>query len=195
MKKLKLLSMVAIAAFAMQSCSNNTKDSKDLADSLNETKDTTTNVAATGGIAVSEDDAEFATKAGVGGMAEVDFSKIALSKTTDNEIKAFADMMVNDHGKANEELKTIATEKNITLPVALDQDHQKKLNELNGLSGKDFDKAYVKAMVDGHEKTYNLLEEQQKDGDDKALVDFAAKTLPIVKGHLEMIKKISDRVN
>lgn len=192
MKKLSYLSMIAIAAFAFQGCSNEAKDSKENADSINAVKDTTSNTAATGGIAVEEDDAMFATKAAVGGMAEVDFGKLALSKTNHAQIKAFADMMVNDHGKANEELKAIAAQKNITLPTALDEDHQKVANDLNTATGKDFDKKYVDAMVDGHEKTLDLMEKEAKDGKDADLKAFAAKTAPIVKAHLDAIKKIRD---
>lgn len=191
MRKLGYLSMIAIMAFTFQSCTG-PKDSKETADSLNKVKDTTSNVAVTGGIAVEKGDAEFATKAAVGGMAEVEFAKIALTKTVDPQIKAFADMMVKDHGKANEELMTLATGKNITLPTALDDEHQKKFDELSKLSGKDFDKEYVKTMVDGHKKTLDLMDKEAKDGKDVDLTAFAAKTSPIVKAHLDMIQKIHD---
>lgn len=192
MKKLTYLGLIVVSAFAFQSCTSETKDAKDTADSVNEAKDTTSNADTTGGIAVVEDDAEFATKAAVGGMAEVEFGKIALTKTTDTKIKAFAEMMVSDHGKANEELKTLAAAKNITLPMALDDDHTKIMTDLNSSTGKDFDKKYVDAMVDGHQKTLNLMEEEAKDGKDAGLKAFAAKTAPIVKSHLDMIKKIKD---
>ena len=192
MRKLGYLSMIAIMAFTFQSCNSGPKDSKETADSLNKVKDTTSNVAVTGGIAVEKGDAEFATKAAVGGMAEVEFGKIALTKTADPQIKAFADMMVKDHGKANEELMTLATGKNITLPTALDEEHQKKFDELSKLSGKDFDKEYVKTMVDGHKKTLDLMDKEAKDGKDADLAAFASKTSPIVKAHLDMIQKIHD---
>jgi putative membrane protein len=192
MKKLSYLSMIVLAAFAFQGCSNEAKDSKETADSLNAAKDSTSNTAATGGIATAEDDAEFATKAAVSGLAEVELGKIALAKSSDAKVKDFANMMVNDHGKANEELKTLAAAKNITLPTALDEDHTKMMNELNGLSGKDFDKKYVDAMVDGHQKTLDLMEDEGKDGKDAQLKAFATKTAPIVKTHLELIKKIKD---
>lgn len=186
--------MIALTAFAFQSCNSGTKDSKETADSLNKVKDTTSNTAETGGIAVEQSDSEFATKAATGGLAEVEFGKLALSKSTDPQIKSFAEMMVKDHGKANEELKKIAMAKNITLPVALDEEHQKKYDELSKLSGKDFDKEYAKTMVDGHKKTLDLMDKQAKDGKDVDLIAFAAGTSPIVKGHLDMIQKISDNI-
>lgn len=194
MKKLGYTTMIVMAAFAFQGCSNDSKDSKETADSLNEVKDTTNNPSATGGIAAAEDDAEFATSAASGGIAEVEFGKLAAGKVTDSELKAFANMMVSDHGKANEELKTIAQMKNITLPAMMDDDHQKKYNDLNGMTGKDFDKKYAEIMVDGHQKTLDLMEDEAKDGKDAELKAFAAKTAPIVKSHLDMIKKIRDRI-
>jgi putative membrane protein len=192
MKKLGFITMIAAGLLIFQGCSNETKDSKETADSLNEAKDTTGSASATGGIAVEEDDAMFATNAANGGMVEVAFGKVALSKTTNPQLKAFAEMMVSDHGKANEELKTIAMAKNITLPTNIDEDHQKKLNDLNAMSGKDFDKNYTDAMVDGHEKTLKLMEDEAKDGKDAELKAFASKTAPVVKSHLDMIKKIKD---
>ncbi len=192
MKKLGYLGLIMLAAFSFQGCNSENKDSTETADSLNEVKDTTTNVAATGGIAVVEDDAEFTTKAAAGGMAEVELGRLAIEKSTNMQIKEFATMMVNDHGKANEELKMIATSKNISLPTKLDEDHQKMWDNLNAKTAKDFDKKYVDDMIDGHKKMLDLLEKQAKDGVDTELKAFAAKTAPVVKEHLNRIKKIKD---
>ncbi|RAJ33019.1 DUF4142 domain-containing protein [Pedobacter cryoconitis] len=192
MKKIIYSLSIAAAALAFQSCNNGTKDAKQTADSLNKTKDTTSNVMATGGIAVEPSDAEFATKAAVGGMAEVELGKMALTKATNAQLKEFAKMMVSDHGKANEELMMIAKQKNITLPAAVDEDHQKKMADLDKKSGKDFDKAYAEAMVDGHKSTLKLMQDEAKDGKDADIKAFAAKTAPIVQTHLDMINKIHD---
>jgi putative membrane protein len=192
MKKLSYAIMIAIAAYAFQSCNSTPKDAKENADSLNKTKDTTTNAAATGGIAVNAADSKFATDAANGGLAEVALGKLAQQKATDAQVKSFADMMVKDHSKANEELAAIAKAKNITLPAAPDADHQKKLDDLAKLSGKDFDKAYVDAMVDGHKKTLDLMQMAAKDCKDSELKAFAAKIVPTVQMHLDAINKIHD---
>lgn len=194
MKKLIYVLSITAAAFTFQGCNSGTKDAKETADSLNKVKDTTSNVMATGGIAVEESDAQFATKAAVGGMAEVELGKLALKKTTNPKIKAFADMMVKDHGKANEELISIAKLKNVTLPAVVDEEHQKKMDELNQKAGHDFDKAYVDAMIDGHKKTLQLMNDEAKDGKDVDLKAFAAKTAPIVQSHLNMINKIKEEI-
>ncbi len=192
MKKITYLFIVAAAAFTFQSCNHGAKDAKDSADSLNKTKDTTTNATATGGIAVSSDDAKFATTAAVGGMAEVALGKLAVTKTSNAAIKDFANMMITDHGQANAELASIASAKNITLPTEPDSAHLKKADELSKLSGKKFDKAYVDAMIDGHKKTLDLMNNEAKNGSDSTLKAFAAKIVPTVQKHLDAINKIHD---
>lgn len=192
MKKVSYVFMIAAASLAFQACNSGQKDAKETADSLNKTKDTTSSVASTGGIAVDNDDAKFATDAANGGMAEVALGKLALTKTANAQVKQFADMMVSDHGKANEELMSIAKAKNITLPATVDADHQAKMDKLSKETGKDFDKDYVDAMVDGHQKTLDLMQKEAKDGKDAELKAFAAKTAPIVQTHLDAIKKIQD---
>src|ERR1700744_339914 len=192
MKKITYLFVVAAAAITFQSCNHGAKDAKDSADSLNKTKDTTTNATATGGIAVNSDDAKFATAAAVGGMAEVALGKLAVSKTSNAAIKDFANMMITDHGQANTELASIASAKNITLPTEPDSAHLKKADELSKLSGTKFDKAYVDAMIDGHKKTLDLMNNEAKNGSDSTLKAFAAKVAPTVQKHLDAINKIHD---
>ncbi len=182
--------MIAAAAYTMQSCNNAPKDAKSTADSLNKTKDTTSSAPATGGIAVDAADAKFATAAANGGMAEVALGKLAQDKSANSQIKSFGAMMVKDHGKANDELMAIAKTKNITLPATVDADHQKKMDDLSKMTGKDFDKAYVDAMVDGHKKTLSLMQDEAKNGKDADLKAFAAKTAPTVQMHLDAINKI-----
>ncbi|WP_344851058.1 DUF4142 domain-containing protein [Pedobacter jeongneungensis] len=188
----KLIYVMAVSALAFQACSGGNKDAKESADSLNMAKDTTSNVAATGGIAVDDADAKFTTKAAVGGMAEVELGKLALEKSSNAQVKEFATMMVKDHGMANAELMAIAKQKNITLPSTVDDEHKKKMDDLSKKTGADFDKAYVSAMVDGHKSTLKLMEDESKDGKDADLKAFATKTAPTVQSHLVMINKIND---
>ncbi|MNI60047.1 hypothetical protein D3C87_369120 [compost metagenome] len=192
MKNLIYLMAISASVLTFQACSGGNKDAKESADSLNMAKDTTTNVAATGGIAVDEADAKFTTQAAVGGMAEVELGKMALEKSSNAKVKEFATMMVKDHGMANTELMAIAKLKNITLPSTVDDEHKQKMDDLSKKTGADFDKAYVDAMVSGHKSTLKLMEDEAKDGKDADLKSFATKTAPIVQSHLVMINKIND---
>jgi len=191
MKKLTYVLAIAASALALQSCQG-PKDAKQEADSLNKTKDTTTNVAATGGVAVSNDDAKFATAAANGGMAEVELGKLAQEKATNAKVKDFGAMMVSDHSKANDEMKALAKSKGITLPAAIDSKEQKVKDDLSAKSGADFDKAYVSNMIDDHKEDIKEFEDATKNLKDPDLKAFAVKTLPTLKMHLEAITKIKD---
>ncbi len=194
MKKLSLIMIMALSVLAFQACKNKAKDSTASADSANATKDTSTNPAATGGIAVDKDDAKFVTTAANDGMAEVNAGKLAQQKTSDARIKSFAAMMVADHTKAGDELAAIAKTKNITLPAAPNADAQKMADDLAKKSGKDFDRAYVSMMVDGHNGAVKLFTDASNNCKDPDLKAFATKTLPTLKMHLDSINAIHDHM-
>lgn len=136
----------------------------------------------------------FMSDAAQGGMAEVELGKLAAQKAKDPEVKKFGQMMVDDHSKANTELKDLAKTKNITLPADLGS-HQSTLDKLKGLSGADFDKEYVEEMVDDHETDVSAFEKQANSGSDPEVKAFAAKTLPTLKKHLEAIKAIQAKMS
>ena len=105
-------------------------------------------------------------------MAEVALGKMAAAKGSSDQVKSFGKMMVMDHGKANAELMAIAKTKNIMLPAGLDAEHQAKSDSLSKLSGKDFDLAYVNAMIEGHKKTLALMQSEAANGKDTDLKSF-----------------------
>lgn len=195
MKRIPLVFM-ALSFGLLQSCTNNTtNDSKQMADSANEanaaTNDSGTNAAS---MAVDENDSKFVVEAADGGMAEVELGKLAQSKGSNASVKSFGQMMVDDHSKANDELKQLAQSKNITLPATVGQAHQKVMDELNTKSGKDFDKAYMDAMISDHKKDISLFEDASNNLKDPDLKAFAAKTLPTLKMHLEHCQKVKDQM-
>jgi putative membrane protein len=187
MKKLTYVVMIAAAGMVFQACHSNT-DSTSAADSANAVKDSTTNGST--GIGVVADDAKFAVDAANGGMTEVELSKLAAAKAINADVKAFANMMITDHGKANEELKGIAATKNITLPDSVNADSKSAIEDLSNKSGADFDKAYVDKMVSDHKSTVDMFESASKNLKDPDLKAFVDKTLPVIKGHLDHINRI-----
>src|SRR5690606_10045374 len=98
-----------------------------------------------------DDDVDFAVKAANSGLKEVRAGEVAQEKAQDQRVKDYAAMMVQDHSKANEELKSLAASKNITLPTAPGEDHLEDISDLNSHSGADFDKEYIGLMVDDHQ--------------------------------------------
>jgi putative membrane protein len=132
-------------------------------------------------------DAEFVAKAASGGLFEVKSSQLALEKATKAECKALAEMMVKDHTKANDELKTVASKAGVPLPAELAPHHQKMLNDLK--TARDFDTAYVDAQLKAHVEAVDLFTAASTGVKDPGLRDFAAKTLPTLKMHLDHVKK------
>jgi putative membrane protein len=136
---------------------------------------------------------KFMVKAANGGMMEVELGSLAKDKATNPQVKEFAAMMVTDHSKANEELKSLAGTKNFTLPATMDSDHRDHITELSNKTGNDFDKAYMDMMVNDHKKDIDLFEDiTKKENVDADLKAFATKTLPTLKKHHEAAKRIQD---
>ena len=195
MKKLSTILMVA-AITLMQACNgSNDKDSVDKANDANDQKDTTnlsTNKRDTVANAMGVNDkvADFAVKAANGGMLEVDLGKLAQQKAVNKKVKDFGQMMVTDHSKANDQLKALAAQNNITLPDSVGNDNRSQINDLSKESGKDFDKDYIDKMVSDHKDDIDLFEKAAKDSSYGAFQSFAVKTLPTLYKHLGAAKAI-----
>jgi putative membrane protein len=150
--------------------------------------------AATGATAsLNQEDQRFIKEAGAGGLAEVELSKIA-QKSGNPEVKNFADRMVQDHSKANQELVTIASSLGADVPKALDTEHQRVSQKLAGLHGKAFDEEYMHAMVEDHNKAVMLFQAEERSGQNTELKQFAQKTLPTLQTHQKMAQELSHKV-
>jgi putative membrane protein len=149
------------------------------------------NTAKTGEGKVSPADEQFMLAAAQGGMLEVQLGEVAKEKATRQKIKDFGVMMATDHGKAGEELKAVAAKNGVTLPADLDANHKATVDKLSKLSGAEFDTAYVAEMVKDHEKDAAAFEHASKTAQNPDVKGFAAKTLPMIKSHLEKIKAIA----
>jgi putative membrane protein len=146
-------------------------------------------------------DSEFVLEAAQGGMMEVEVGKLGRQKGSDPSARQVGDMLVNDHGKANEELKGIVSKKGATLPTSLDAKHQAKVDQLAKKEGAEFDKAYFAMLQDDHKKDIAKFEHASQSLKDSDLKAFATKTLPVLRTHLEHVsghggasaKKSSDK--
>lgn len=144
--------------------------------------------------ALSRGDRKFMEEAAHGGLAEVEHGKLAAQRASHPQVKEFAQRMVQDHVKANDELKTIAAARGITPPATLDRKHQRRMEKLRRLGGAEFDRAYMQQMVDDHKETVSLFEKQAKAGKDGDLKSFAIKTLPALNEHLTLARSTHDAV-
>ncbi len=139
-------------------------------------------------------DQAWVTKVAQGGMAEVELGKLATEKAASDEVKKFGQRMVDDHSKANDELKTLAQNKKFTLPTDIDAKHKAERDRFSKLSGAAFDRAYMQAMVAGHREVENLFRMESTSGKDPDVKAWAAKTLPTVEEHLKMAQQTTTAV-
>jgi len=139
-------------------------------------------------------DARFAMKAAQGGMAEVQLGQLAAQKASNPDVKAFGQRMVDDHSKANDQLKSVAAQENMTLPATLDSKDQGLYTKLQGMSGADFDKMYVKAMVKDHQEDVKEFQREADKGKDPPIKNFASQTLPVLQQHLSQIQSIQSNL-
>lgn len=131
-------------------------------------------------------DEHFVMEAASGGMAEVALGKLAADKASSAKVKDFGQRMVTDHGKANDELKSLASSKNINLPNSMDAKHQATYDRLSKLSGAAFDRAYMADMLADHQKDVAAFRKEAQSGKDSEIKAWAAKTLPTLEEHLKL---------
>lgn len=208
MKRTSVLCFSALALLWMSGCggaagNGNTANSNHLAANTNRdnaavySTNTNSNSNMSNSMANSNSagsDTDFMKEAAIGGMAEVELGRLAASKAVNAEVKKFGQMMVEDHSKANADLKTLAAKKNAALPTDLDAEHKSTMDELRAKTGADFDREYVEEMVDDHEEDVAAFEKQAQSATDPDVKAFAAKTLPVLKKHLDAIKAIQAKM-
>lgn len=214
MKKISLLILSGVAVFGMIGCSGTATNTTTVTNTNSRAANANSNVAAVVNSNVANANGQmidstnsnknmssmptspdgFMTEAAKGGMAEVEMSRMALPKLKDAAVKQFAQQMIADHTRANNELKQLAAKKNVTLPTELDAEHKKMAADMNSMTGAEFDKDYVNAMVADHEKDVALFQSQASNGTDADAKAFAAKTLPTLQKHLEMIKALQSKM-
>lgn len=132
---------------------------------------------------------EFARQAARGGMAEVQMSRLAADRASDPEVRDFAQRMVNDHARANDQLERIARDRGWTLPQRPDAEHRAMMQRLRRRSGTDFDRAYMRAMVADHEATVTHFRRYARNGQDRRLRAWAQRTLPTLVEHRHLARQ------
>ena len=135
-------------------------------------------------------DRRFLEAAAKGGMAEVALGKLAQERGASGQVKQFGSRMVEDHGKANDELKRLAQAKDVALPSDLDGSDARTLDRLKMLSGPDFDRAYMKLMVTDHKKDVAEFRSKAGAAGDADVKSFAQATLPTLREHLDLAQSV-----
>jgi len=133
-------------------------------------------------------DNSFITAAAQGGMAEVELGRLAVQRAADPTVKQFGQHMIDDHTKANDELKQIATRKGVSVPSEVSARQKGVIEKLSQLNGAEFDRAYMQDMVQDHQQTAAEFQREADKGSDADLKAFAGKVLPTIQEHLQMAR-------
>ncbi len=136
-------------------------------------------------------DKKFMREAAEGGLAEVELGKLATEKASSEEVKKFGQRMVDDHSKANDELKQLASSKSVNLPNELSAKDKMTKERLSKLSGESFDRSYMQDMVKDHKKDVADFARESNSAKDPDVKQFASKTLPTLKDHLKEAEGIA----
>ena len=208
MKANGLLALVCAVALTA-ACNNNRTANRDAG------------TTGTAGAGVSNGDKNFVSDQLADGMAEIELAKVARDHAASSDVKQFAQMMIDDHTKAGDQLKQIATSNAIPVDTKIDDKHQNLMDKLSKLNGADFDKEYMSAMVDDHQDAVSDLRsrvdenrsatdrltgknpenpaavkpEQSDNRVTMSINEWAANTLPTVEQHLDRAKQIKDNVD
>ena len=210
MKRIGILS-AALAAMLTVACGGDGRDNEATNPNATAPAAGTSGAEGTAGENVNRGAQNWTEERLMGGMAEVKLGELASERAQHAEVKAFGRRMVQDHTKAGDELKQVASQYNVQPPMQLDDDHQEQMDRLSKLQGAEFDREYINLMVDNHEKTLSALEDRvEKQGEEpnvqftakesdnpfeSGLNRWAANTAPVVQQHLEQARQLKEKVD
>jgi putative membrane protein len=177
----------AVSLGGLAACSKSTQDKVEDA-TASVMADASAGISSIGADMDASKTQDFVTKAAIANMFEIKTSEQAVKTSKNADVLAFARMMIKDHTAAGKKFETaVGVASGLTPPAALDDDHQKKLDDLATRTGADFDKAYVDIQQSAHADAVNLFDDYSKNGKDAALQTFATDTLPTLQAHKDKI--------
>lgn len=150
-----------------------------------------TAMSSKGSAGMTSMDTKFVKKAARGGLAEVELGQLATQKASSEEVKKFGQRMVDDHSKANDQLKQVAAQEHIDLPTEPNAKDKATKARLEQLSGEQFDRAYMSDMVKDHKADVAEFARESKNAKDPAIKSFAEQTLPSLREHLKQAEQIA----
>ena len=134
---------------------------------------------------ISMTDTNFILAAAQGGMTEVKLGELASTSGTRADVKEFGQMMVKDHTAINDDLKTLAAQKGVTLPNSLDAEHQGMVDKMTALTGSGFDDAYIAGMIQVHQTDAKAFRAESDATQDAGIKYFVDTSIPVVESHLK----------
>ena len=197
MKKLSIATIIA-SAMIFSACNGSTNstsatDSTSTKSSADTGMNTMIN-ADTSKATVDQNAVDFAQEAATGGMMEVELGNLAQKNSSFKAVLDYGKMLADDHTSLNNELKDLASKKNINLPTTVTSDQQDKINKLSQETGTKFDKDFISMAVDDHEKDIDKFKKAGNNITDQDFKDFIVKALPKLQEHLDKAKEIKSKM-
>ena len=143
----------------------------------------------------SPQDRMFVSKALAGGMAEVQLGQLTLQKSNNEQVKQFAQRMIDDHTKLGEQMKPVAQQIGLSEPTKLSKKDKATIAKLGTLSGSAYDQAYIKDMVKDHKQDLSEFQMEASSGQDQTVKDAASQGSQVIAQHLQMIQQIAKDQN
>lgn len=145
-------------------------------------------------VTASAGDKKFVVNGMATNLAEIQFGQLALQKTSNSDVKEFAQQLIDDHTKLDFQLKPLAPELGLTPPTQLAPKDQILLTKLQGLSGQAFDKAYISAMITEHKDADKAFKSEEIGGKNLAVKDAATQGESVVAQHLQMAQQLQKKL-
>lgn len=201
MKKISLVSIIA-GALILSACNGNSnKTTTSDSTTMNKTDTSMSHMSTTDTMnhsnavaTVGNDEQDFAKEAAAGGMMEVQLGNIAQKNSSTKAVQDFGKMMVDDHSKINDNLKDLASKKNVALPSTVTDKQQKDIDKLSKETGTEFDKDYVNMMIEDHKNDIAAFKKAGTKMTDPDFKNFVVKTLPTLQKHLDAIQSIKKKM-
>ncbi|MFN6943898.1 MAG: DUF4142 domain-containing protein [Cytophagaceae bacterium] len=135
------------------------------------------------GTAMSDDDRDFLQEAAKRNLYDLELARLAQERAVTEDVKQFAQNILNEHGKVQEELKQFAQQRNVMLPDSIDSDQRNNLSDLAQKEGFEFDTEFMDKMVERHNETLDRFESKAEDAEDPQLREWAQNTVPTLRNH------------
>ena len=155
----------------------------------------TTTASPTGSpVALTTSEKEFMANAARGNMLEVQLGNLAAQKASSNDVKQFGERMATDHGQIGQKLQQLASNLNVTPPQDLKPEQQTAVSRLEKLSGKAFDREFMREMVSDHTKDISEFERAASQATNADIKQFVSEALPTLRDHLRMAREIAAKL-
>ena len=194
MKKYLVPFSFIFSAAVLVACGNNENSNGDSDGSSGDLSTGTVTTDTTNMMAIGDTDRQFIMEAASGGMMEVEAGRLAEQNANNQRVKAFGAMMVRDHSAANDQLRALATARNVMLPDSMMTKHKEHLEKLRSAQGRTFDKQYMDLMVMDHNEDINKFQVASNNAQDTAVRGFATRTLPILRMHKDSATAINNNL-